>query len=193
LKRNTRREQIHWEQRGKCYYCACHMVLGIQKPGERADEFLCTEDHLTPVSMGGSDQRDNVVGACFLCNNIRGTISYDAFKWFVKTYGRGAVPMATYRSLAKTDTSPNLKYWLELLKPNRWAGIRAQGVTVDCGPIKVPTVPNAAIPPYVPTMNSRRRFLVMARRHIHDIVYGIPYYERNTIWLNYLREEKASA
>ncbi len=49
------------QQGGKCRYC--------QKPLRRED---ATADHAVPLSKGGEDHYENVVAACFPCNQKKG-------------------------------------------------------------------------------------------------------------------------
>ncbi len=49
----------------KCVYCG--LVLPL------------TADHAIPLSRGGSDNIDNIVPACSLCNSRKGTKTYDEF------------------------------------------------------------------------------------------------------------------
>lgn len=54
-------------QGDKCHWCGKTVSLGVaEKHPDRA-----TVEHLTPVSRGGSDRRENLKVACFRCNNRR--------------------------------------------------------------------------------------------------------------------------
>ncbi len=75
------RNYLFYSQRGKCHYCNIHMD---RKP---KGKFFCTEDHIIPRSMGGSDLIGNLVGACLTCNNMRGSIPYEEFKTFIQLHG----------------------------------------------------------------------------------------------------------
>ncbi len=62
------RERLHTEQDGQCYYCERETFLecGTDIKGQ-----MLTIEHLTKVCDGGSNERDNLVGACYRCNTHR--------------------------------------------------------------------------------------------------------------------------
>ncbi len=189
--RFLRREALYHMQRGRCFYCNCKMALYMPKPGEKASDFMCTEDHLVPQSVGGSDARENLVAACFLCNNIRGAIHWNDFKWFVDKYGRGSKPHVVFMGLDKKgkDYLDNQLRWRELTKPIRWVSFRhSEGKVADYGHTFTPV--NPGIKPIVIRVTGRRSFVSASREAISDIVNAFPYWERNSIWLSYLVKEK---
>jgi hypothetical protein len=56
------------QQEGKCYYCGFRMWMrGALGPSQ----LLCTAEHLTARSEGGSDDPSNIVAACIHCNQTR--------------------------------------------------------------------------------------------------------------------------
>lgn len=46
---------------GRCWYCGCQMTFGVVGTS-------ITREHLLPTVRGGSNKRDNIVGACRSCN-----------------------------------------------------------------------------------------------------------------------------
>lgn len=52
-------------QDGRCFYCGREMTWSI---GNR----MATLDHYTPRALGGSNERDNLVAACYRCNQWKG-------------------------------------------------------------------------------------------------------------------------
>jgi 5-methylcytosine-specific restriction endonuclease McrA len=52
---------------GPCFYCG--------------DELADTVDHMLPVSVGGTDDRANLVSACWPCNELKGTADVLTFRW----------------------------------------------------------------------------------------------------------------
>ena len=61
----------HW----RCYHCQGFLQLGYQiKRMHRA-----TFEHLIPLSKGGSDHPDNLVIACYNCNQLRGNKDIEEF------------------------------------------------------------------------------------------------------------------
>jgi hypothetical protein len=67
------------EQQGRCYYCRSPMWLtdldafraryGLTKP--LALQLKCTAEHLQARSEGGTNARENIAAACWLCNQRR--------------------------------------------------------------------------------------------------------------------------
>lgn len=51
----------------KCQYCGAHPPEAILEP-----------DHINPVALGGGNDMDNLVTACFSCNRGKGANSLDA-------------------------------------------------------------------------------------------------------------------
>lgn len=52
-----------------CWYC-----------GEAAEDV----DHKTPVSKGGTNEKENLAAACRRCNNAKGSMTIDEFREFLK-------------------------------------------------------------------------------------------------------------
>jgi hypothetical protein len=61
-------------QNHRCCYCGVKMI------DMRGDRLCATIDHVIPKSLGGSDDWENLVAACDLCNVTRGIT--DAFYFF---------------------------------------------------------------------------------------------------------------
>jgi hypothetical protein len=79
------RQQLFLREGGLCFYCHVIMTLAPEKLN------TCTRDHIIPVSQGGSDAMDNLVAACFACNNARGPMDAQAFLRLVKRVGRDGI------------------------------------------------------------------------------------------------------
>ena len=190
---NSRREFLYWAQKGKCHYCECRMTLAVPRLGERPSDRMCTIDHVTPVAHGGGDEMANTVAACELCNNKRGTIRYTAFRWFIRTFGRKAHPVQTFRELERVGKIvDNLSYWQDLITP---PGLTMAVTKMTLGDLKkLEVIRQAArIPVNEPQWRERRRYLTLSRRAVKDIVNAMPYQTKNMAWLKYLREEKGNA
>jgi 5-methylcytosine-specific restriction endonuclease McrA len=64
-------EQIGNSQNWKCHYCK--LELDIVEPYiKKANQ--PTFEHLIPLGKGGADHPDNLVVACFRCNQSRGNL-----------------------------------------------------------------------------------------------------------------------
>jgi hypothetical protein len=65
---------------GRCHYCRRETLW---QSDNQAHPRLATVDHIVPRSEGGSRLRkDNVVLACFRCNQARGTSDFASYKAF---------------------------------------------------------------------------------------------------------------
>lgn len=73
IKRKIARELLFVSQNGKCFYCniQCHQNKTVYSNEERNCWFVL--DHKIPVSKGGTDMFFNLVGACFICNERKGS------------------------------------------------------------------------------------------------------------------------
>lgn len=66
--RNTRQQRRAWVrevlalQGGRCAYCA-----------KRLGREIATADHYVPLAAGGLERIENIVAACYLCNNAKGS------------------------------------------------------------------------------------------------------------------------
>lgn len=92
------RKRLWRKQNGRCHYCKTHMVR-TTKPHPDA----VTVDHIIPKCDGGTRQESNILGACWTCNNARGSMPYAAFCALIATRGRpaptiGDVPPASIRA-----------------------------------------------------------------------------------------------
>lgn len=65
-----------------CHYCGIRVVL------EQGRNNSATRDEIIPRSEGGTRTPDNVVMACFTCNNTRGNLPYAVFMAQVQVDGR---------------------------------------------------------------------------------------------------------
>lgn len=76
--KNIRRKKMI-AQGGRCYYCGLPMwddaadaVAQAHRRSEALPKNLrCTAEHLHPRSEGGVNTADNIVAACWYCNNFR--------------------------------------------------------------------------------------------------------------------------
>lgn len=79
--------------RGRC--CYCEREVNPHRNAKKQAGTDATIEHLIPVSKGGDDSRENLKLACMRCNNLRGTVSADWFRDFVRNFP-GELP--EYRS-----------------------------------------------------------------------------------------------
>lgn len=75
------REAAYRAQGGRCFYCRCPMwqnqaerdqlVRANHLTSNQARRLRCTAEHLVAKRDGGPNGRDNIVAACWLCNQRR--------------------------------------------------------------------------------------------------------------------------
>lgn len=63
---------------GKCWYCGLegHKMIGKQ--------LRATRDHQLPKARGGTKDPKNLVLACHRCNNEKGSMDVEAYRWFLQ-------------------------------------------------------------------------------------------------------------
>lgn len=62
-------------QRHRCYYCGVEM----RSRHAHSDPSRATVDHATPRSRGGSNEKWNLVAACFECNQLKADMTSAEF------------------------------------------------------------------------------------------------------------------
>jgi 5-methylcytosine-specific restriction endonuclease McrA len=81
LKRNDYREarrlarKAFHRQHGLCFWCKRPMMLGSHGGNGACDPLTMTADHVQPVWDGGQTRPDNIVAACYACNQERGRVT----------------------------------------------------------------------------------------------------------------------
>jgi hypothetical protein len=70
--KRTIREKLFRDQRGKCCYCGCQMVLRYGTP---TPANACTLEHTIPKGHFMRGKRQVYKAACFKCNNEQGRLS----------------------------------------------------------------------------------------------------------------------
>lgn len=85
-------------QSGRCFYCGFAMWLDEPSPFATSHKltirqallFQCTAEHLIAVQDGGKTTRQNIVAACWLCNQRRHrtqvALEPDAFRIAVRRH-----------------------------------------------------------------------------------------------------------
>jgi len=76
-------------QNHRCCYCGHEMIRHQHVPGKGTPRNAMTKDHFDPRVYGGPTTLENMIAACFQCNNLRGEMEAIAFfnlqqKWFRK-------------------------------------------------------------------------------------------------------------
>lgn len=158
---------VFHEQNGYCHYCNIRMTMQLHRHD------TCTVEHIITRSNGGSHDKDNVVGACFTCNNARGDLNYEAFKQFVHVYGRGVRPYDVLRDLWKEEHR-------EVAQKHKGMWAALAGVTI--APID--------LKPLEPKWKRRRALLYETTDAIRDVVDRFPVEYKNAIILKHQREQK---
>lgn len=78
----VRRRILFDQQNKRCFWCDRVMnrpPKGARKKGRPARSLDVTIDHIIPQSCGGTDAWGNLIGACFDCNNRRGSMDAETF------------------------------------------------------------------------------------------------------------------
>lgn len=72
-KKRNRLLRIHAREHGRCFYCGSHVNLHTVETlnTKWPDPLAATADHIVPRSSGGGNTADNLVLACYGCNNRR--------------------------------------------------------------------------------------------------------------------------
>lgn len=89
LVRAEKRIKLWVAQDGKCHYCDRDTVLPKQDQVNKGG-LLATLDHIVTQSCGGTDSLNNMVVACYSCNNNRLDMDYQTFYSMMKTPGAWA-------------------------------------------------------------------------------------------------------
>lgn len=81
-----KRRQIYERDGHRCHYC--RITLWVDDALESSPR-RATVDHKHPRALGGTDADDNLVACCNLCNNEKGSIPYEMFRWYRHMKMRG--------------------------------------------------------------------------------------------------------
>lgn len=76
VKKIKRKMTIKSKNNNTCRYCGCTNIM------------LMTIDHRIPLSRGGSDDDSNKDCVCYICNQLKGSLTPEEFKKYLKNlYG----------------------------------------------------------------------------------------------------------
>lgn len=74
---------------GRCFYCGVHVSMAKEKlPRDWLrvrGSHLMILDHMLPAARGGGDDWENLIPSCFSCNNAKGYLTTDEFR-FVRSF-----------------------------------------------------------------------------------------------------------
>lgn len=76
--------RLYAEQDGRCYYCHRKTYLDKYRYGDgirQGKKFNI--EHKIPTSRGGTDDRENIVGSCSMCNSYKGKRTPEEFMRYV--------------------------------------------------------------------------------------------------------------
>lgn len=90
----------------KCYYCFRLMITRSYN-----SKVAPSRDHVIPLSRGGSNDGDNIVICCRMCNEIKGKLTGEEYTaWLSGSASRLDMPLKTARKLlAKLQPSIRLE------------------------------------------------------------------------------------
>lgn len=80
------RHTLFSQQGGLCFYCEEAMTLDMGLSNS------CTRDHRTPLSRGGANTVENIVGACYRCNHWKRDLFETEFRSMYQRVGWPAAP-----------------------------------------------------------------------------------------------------
>lgn len=72
VSRNKWRWRLWRDHRGACFYCKRRTLLS---DCHKAEPLFATVDHVIPVSRGGANVYENLVLACRVCNEQKGSMT----------------------------------------------------------------------------------------------------------------------
>ncbi len=110
------KERLSETQNHRC--CFCGKRMGVTR--DRND--YPTFEHITPKSLGGSDELDNLVISCRGCNEARGiSLTWTGPFGFLSRLDEIETKLNALRDyLTKTDNVPGRKKLANLLKDTFW-------------------------------------------------------------------------
>lgn len=76
---------------GRCAYCGTTLTRG------RSGDTAFQVDHLHPRYLGGTDEMDNLIPACRICNHYKKTFSVEQFREQLALIPRRFERQMTYR------------------------------------------------------------------------------------------------
>ena len=87
-RKSAKRTILRRRQGGCCYWCGIAMTHRKSRVPS-AETF----DHVVPKAHGGRNVFQNLVLACFACNNARGSLAAEAFRILVENRKRLGIPL----------------------------------------------------------------------------------------------------
>lgn len=84
LQRQMRLSALMSRDRARCQHCGITVRVLKLKTYQRQPADMATEDHIRPKCEGGSDEMENLLLACFRCNNDRGNVPMGVFRTLMR-------------------------------------------------------------------------------------------------------------
>ena len=114
-------KRAHTEQDGNCVWCGVETYLWWEVTTAEFKELdvntQATCEHMITQSSGGFLSDDNITCACFSCNQIRGSIEQNQFKWVTQNPERFARYMTKRQANIETQkANKRLNKYIRLLK-----------------------------------------------------------------------------
>lgn len=85
------KEQVWSKTNGCCWYCGITLVRARPVDDDNRDVIhrWFVADHIVPQSQGGTDDIDNLLPACWICNSSKGTRSLEEYRLYVSMQAAG--------------------------------------------------------------------------------------------------------
>lgn len=86
---------------GHCFFCGTRLTKrgGRNRHGQHI-KTSATRDHLIPKTRGGGNSYENIVDACFRCNNEKGSMTLDEYIVWKRTGRRTFIALPWEKPVA---------------------------------------------------------------------------------------------
>ncbi|MCI0391865.1 MAG: HNH endonuclease [Acidobacteria bacterium] len=116
--KGEKRLQIFERDKWTCWYCACSVKRFTNSTEIQPNTAVL--DHLIPESVGGANDVDNLVTACWRCNSIKKTKDLEEYRLYLRYQinptGQAITCLRTSLGLASTPFDKHISQAIEWLE-----------------------------------------------------------------------------